>query len=149
MPILNYTTSITAEKTIGEMQKLLARAKAQSIQTDYDGEGCVSALSFRIPTRFGVLSFLLPANVDAIQIVLQREQVPMRLRTREQAARVAWRITKDWLEAQLALVSAGMADMEQVFLPYAQNERGQTVFETLRESNFRGLALMPSSQPAE
>lgn len=146
MPLLNYTTSIAAEKTIGEMQKLLAGAKAQSVLTEYDPEGQVAALSFRIPTKFGVLSFRLPANVDAIQIILQKEQkLAIRLRGRDQAARVAWRIVKDWLEAQLALVRAGMADVEQVFLPYAQNERGQTVYDTLRESQFRGLALMPSS----
>lgn len=54
-------------------------------------------------------------------------------------------IMKDWLEAQLALVRAGMADVEQVFLPYAQNERGETVFDTLRESRFHGLALPESA----
>jgi len=31
-------------------------------------------------------------------------------RTREHAARVAWRICKDWIEAQLAIVDAEMAD---------------------------------------
>ena len=62
-----------------------------------------------------------------------------------EAARVAWRIIKDWLEAQLALVSAELADLEQVFLPYAQNGAGVTLYEALKAGQFNGLAL-PSTR---
>ncbi|HEY0792245.1 MAG TPA: hypothetical protein VGD78_14365, partial [Chthoniobacterales bacterium] len=119
--ILNYTTTIGVEQTVAEITRLLAQAKAQAILTEFD-EGMVSALSFRIKTEFGVLTFRLPARVEQVYRVLARNpKIPPRLRTKDQAARVAWRIIKDWLEAQLAMIEAGLVDLEQVFLPYAQN----------------------------
>jgi hypothetical protein len=146
MPILNYTTQIAAEKTVMEIQTMLGKAKAQAVMSEYD-DGVVSAISFRIKTESGVMSFRLPANVQKIYQVLVRQKITPKLRTREQAARVAWRIVKDWLEAQLALVSAELADLEQVFLPYAQDETGATLYEVLRDRQFVGLAL-PTPSPA-
>lgn len=140
MPILNYTTSITTDKTVTEIQAMLARAKAQAVMSEY-ADGVLSALSFRINTGAGMMTFRLPANVQKIYQVLVRQRITPKLRTREQAARVAWRIIKDWLEAQLALVSAELADLEQVFLPYAQDESGATLYEVLKDRKFHGLAL--------
>lgn len=141
MPILNYTTQIDAAKTVTEIQEMLVRAKAQAVMSEYDDAGILSALSFRIKTGAGVLTFRLPANVQKILQVLVRQKITPRLQTREQAARVAWRIIKDWLEAQLALVSAEMVDIEQVFLPYAQFPDGVTVYERLKDERFQGLTL--------
>lgn len=80
------------------------------------------------------------------QISAENRKITPRLRTMEQASRVAWRIIKDWLAAQLALIKAEMVTLEQVFLPYAQNADGATLFDVLAEGKFRGLAL-PSSNP--
>lgn len=52
-----------------------------------------------------------------------------------------WRIIKDWLQAQLAIITIGMAKIEQVFLPYAQMKNGVTFYDTLRSSKFQALAL--------
>jgi hypothetical protein len=146
MAILNYTTQISAEKTVTEIQSMLARAKAQAIMTEYDADGVLAALSFRIMTAAGVMTFRLPANIQKIHQVLVRDKrITPKLRTREQAARVAWRIMKDWLEAQLAIVTAGMVDLEQVFLPYAQGPDGVTLYESLKDRRFHGLALPDSS----
>jgi len=60
-------------------------------------------------------------------------------RTREHAARVAWRICKDWIEAQLAIVDAEMADMMEIFLPYAQTESGETLYEVMKSKGFKQL----------
>jgi len=141
MPILNYTTQIAAEKTAQEIQTMLARAKAQAVMSEYDDKGVLSSINFRIKTGAGMMTFRLPANVQKIYEVLVRQRIPAKLQTREQAARVAWRIIKDWLEAQLALVSAEMVDLEQVFLPYAQDETGATLYEVLKDRQFAGLAL--------
>lgn len=146
MSLLNYTTQISAEKTVTEIQQMLSAAKAQQILTDYQ-DGVLSAISFRITGPFGMMTFRLPANVDKIYRVLVRDRkITPRLRTMEQASRVAWRIIKDWLAAQLALIKAEMVTLEQVFLPYAQNADGATLFDVLAEGKFRGLAL-PSSNP--
>jgi hypothetical protein len=139
--ILNYTTEVSVEKTLGEISRLLTRAKASAILTEFD-DGTLTGLSFRIGTEFGVLTFRLPARVEAVFTMLQRsEAIPRRFRTREQAARVACRIIKDWLEAQMAMIQAGLVKLEEVFLPYAQDETGRTVYDTLRDKRFSGYPL--------
>jgi hypothetical protein len=37
---------------------------------------------------------------------------------RKQAERIAWRICKTWLEAQITLINLEQAKLEEVFLPY-------------------------------
>ena len=140
MPILNYTTSINPEKTVSEIQMKLAKAGAQAVLCEYDGDGIMKAISFRVKTTNGSISFRLPSNIDGIYRKLtENSRVPRKLKTHEQAARVAWRILKDWLEAQLAIIEAEMADIKEVFLPYAQNESGKTLYESLNEQQFKLL----------
>ena len=54
--------------------------------------------------------------------------IPPRYADRAQAERVAWRVLKDWLEAQLALIEAGVADMAEVMLPYLHVAPGVTLY---------------------
>ena len=145
MPIANYTTSIKAEKTVGEIQGMLARAGALQVLFDFDGP-VVSAISFRLEHDGAMVSFRLPANISSIYVVLQRDDgVPRRLKTTEQAAKVAWRIIKDWLRAQLAIVEAEQAEMVEVFLPYAQNPAtGQTLYKQLEQGGFKMLTAPES-----
>ena len=57
---------------------------------------------------------------------------------------MAWRIIKDWIEAQLAIVEAEQAEMVEVFLPYAQNPAtGKTLFEQLSNDQFALLDYKP------
>jgi hypothetical protein len=46
--------------------------------------------------------------------------------------RTAWRIIKDWVQAQLALVEINMVTVPQVFLPYAIMQDGRTLWERRR-----------------
>ena len=139
MPILNYTTKVSAERTIMSIQKMLAKFGAIAILIEYGPEGEESALSFRFMHEGVMLSFRLPARLDAIYKILCDTCEP-RYHHREQAARVTWRILKDWVEAQLAIVEAEQADLVEVFLPYAQNEEtGQTLYKSIREGGFKLL----------
>jgi hypothetical protein len=38
-PLLNYTTTVPAPRTVGEVQALLVEAGARSILLEYDGDG--------------------------------------------------------------------------------------------------------------
>lgn len=136
--LLNYSTSISAEKTVAEIQAKLAKAGAHQILQEYH-DGVIDAVSFRIKTQFGDMAFRLPADIDKVQLVLQRQFKRGKYTEREQAARVGWRILKDWAEAQLALIETGMATVEQVFLPYWQNPKGETLYEVLRDRKFQPL----------
>ena len=140
MPLLNYTTTISTEKTSSEIQKKLAKAKAQAVLCEYDGNAVMKAMSFRIETTHGMIFFRLPANTHGVLKILKADdKVPNRLKNEEQAARVAWRILKDWVEAQLAIVDAELADMAEVFLPYAQGHDGQTIYQTIKNGGFKQL----------
>lgn len=142
MAILNYTTSIAVEKTAGEIQKKLSMSKATAVLSEYDDEGVMVAMSFRINSPHGVLSFRLPARIEGVYRRLVEDNVPRKLQCREQAARVSWRIVKDWIEAQLALVEAEQAELAEVFLPYLQDPAtGDTVYQKLSGNGFKQLTL--------
>lgn len=98
---------------------------------DYDYDGHISALTFAIDTPTGVRAIRLPANVDAVYDVLLRQKIKC---DREQAERVAWRIVKDWVEAQMAILESEMVQMEEIFLPYVVDRNGQTLFEAYRNN---------------
>jgi hypothetical protein len=139
MPLLNYTTSISPERTVAEIQSKLAKAGAWQILHEYErGSGELIGLSFRIDTQFGPMAFRLPANIDAVTKILVKQRVRSKP-DRSMATRVAWRILKDWVEAQLALLETGQVTMEQVFLAFAQDNKGRTVYETLVSQRFAGL----------
>jgi hypothetical protein len=96
MNLLNYSTSIAVEKTIAEIEKILASAGARQILEDFDSSAILIAISFRIETKWGLLSYLLPSQVEKAFEVLKKEKIDKRFKTKEQAARVSWRIIKDW-----------------------------------------------------
>lgn len=150
--LLNYTTTISVDKTVAEIYGMLARAKIAQIRSDYDGAGNVTAIAFTIATRHGIVPFCLPINVKAAAAVINKQayarEIPRKyINDVEQARRVAWRILRQWLEAQLAIVSLDMAKIEEVFLPYAQGSDGRTLYEVYTANSFNGLAL-PAPQPA-
>jgi hypothetical protein len=153
MAVLNYTTQIAVAKTVSEMQALLGQAGANRIAVDY-ADGTPSALSFMLTTPHGPRHFTLPVNVDAMHRLLKAEDDAGRIRSgakatrsnREQAERVAWRVLKDWLAAQLALVATEMVGMDQVMLPYLQVEaNGRTLYDAYRDQE---SALALNAAPA-
>ncbi len=131
MPLLNYTTKVNAFTTLGEIQAQLVAHGAKRIMQDYDDKGRISALTFQIDTPAGVRVIRLPANVDAVMKVLASQKVKC---DREQAERVAWRIVKDWVEAQMAILESEMVQMDEIFLPYMVNNSGQTLFQAYRNN---------------
>lgn len=143
MPLLNYTTSIEAVKTAGEIQGILAAHGAKSILTDYADDGTIEALAFQIPSPQGEIGIRLPIDPEAVLKVLTHQnrlgKVPRRYITKAQAVRVAWRIVKDWVAAQMAILETEMVKMEQIFLPYAITKSGQTVYELFEQSQFKML----------
>jgi hypothetical protein len=138
--LLNYTTTIAAEKTVGEIQRRLAAAGARAILVEYDAARRPSAIAFRIATAAGERPYLLPARIGAVERTLAAQaragKIPRRFATAEQAARVGWRVLKNWIEAQLAIIETGMVAFEEAMLPYLQVSGQATVYEALRDRGF-------------
>lgn len=135
MPILNYTTKIASDKTVAEIQRLLGAKGADAIMTDY-ADGRASAITFRMNVSGQPISFRLPCNVKGVHAALWKQRVKCDLL---QAERVAWRIVKDWIAAQVALVEAGQAQMSEVFMPYAVMRGGETMFQRFEAQAKQGL----------
>ena len=135
MPLLNYTTQISADKTITEIQKCLATHGAKMIVNEYDDNGFIIGLSFAIELDGQKVGFRLPCDWrPVLQILEEDRKVPRNKKTQEQAIRVAWMIIKDWVEAQMAIVETKMVKTEQVFLPYAVQKNGKTLYDNVIES---------------
>lgn len=132
MGLLNYSTTIDVHKTLGEIQKILVSHGARKLMYDYDNNGHIQSLSFTIMTVDGERGIKLPANVTAIFEVIKQQKRAGKIKTNPdyaQAERVAWRIIKDWVESQMAILETQMVQFEEVFLPYIINNKGQTFFQ--------------------
>ena len=138
--LANYTTEVAAEKSAFEIQTMLRDHGAIAVSIRYGSEKNPSGIAFLIKTRIGPAQFELPANAAAVEKLLLslRTKKPetwhsdykqVMQRVHDQAARVAWRILRDWVRAQLAIIETEMVTLDQVFLPYLKDDHGKTVYE--------------------
>ena len=136
----NFSTSIEVEKTVMEIERMLAKFGARKILKEYDHRQKIVGLAFTVETPDGEMPIKLPAKIDKIEQVF-KVQVHKGLLPRkywegdwakEQSARTAWRTIKDWIDAQFALISIEMVKVEEIFLPYAYSSRlNQTLYEAI------------------
>jgi hypothetical protein len=141
MAILNYTTKIDSWKTVGEIQKILSQNNVTHSSIKNEGIFPV-ALSFTINYKGSPLNFLLPCNHEGVLRCFKKDRrVPNSSKNSDQALRTAWRIVKDWVEAQMAIIQSEQASIEQVFLPYLiVNPNGETLANKMLNND--GLKLL-------
>lgn len=134
---------------------MLVSSGAQKILKDYDGAGNIISISFMIETDRGLIPIKMPMNVKAVMQVInnqteefvktrsgRRRVVPLNMKNdMEQARRVGWRIIKDWLEGQLALIFLNMVKIQEIFLPYIVGIDGKTLYEKIEAQGFKGYLL--------
>ena len=143
MAIKNYTTTIDVYKSLGEIQGALASHGARKIMVDYDGSGNPIGIMFGIETPGGPRGFCLPANVDGVRAVFARQKVKA---ASGQAERTAWRNVRDWVMAQMAIIEAGQVQIDEVFLPYLTDGKGQTLYQ-LYQGGYLALDSGKEDQP--
>lgn len=136
MPLLNYTTKIDPDKTAMEITRILSSHGAKAVLTEYDNEtNSVSSLSFKIDVNGSEVAFRLPCNWRPVFAILEKDpKVPRANSDKFQAVRTSWRIVKDWVEAQMALVETEMVSTQDVFLPYAITKSGETLAEVVNKN---------------
>lgn len=141
MAILNYSTEVAVEKSVGEVTGALMRRGVTRISTMFDDTGFISGVAFTMKTEYGMREFELPVRTEGVlKVLVKQKTTNSRIKaTPEQAARVAWRIAKDWLEAQSALIDAELASLDEVMLPYMIDGKGRTVYNVMRESAMKEL----------
>ncbi|MDO8749978.1 MAG: hypothetical protein Q7K03_02375 [Dehalococcoidia bacterium] len=148
--LLNHTTTIEASKTAGEIVALLVRHGARQVLMDYDGRGQVIGISWRVPTKGGDIPYTLPINAAKVNEILTKQyhqgQVPRAALRDGQAERVAWRILKDWVEAQMALLETTMVTLEEIFLGYMLVGPEETLYKRMLRTGFQQKALGPGNK---
>jgi hypothetical protein len=97
--IKNYTTNVPVEKKINELQKILAQNGARGIAMEYDGDGNLKDIYFKIMLHEKELPFRLPAKAENVYAALHGD-APEWQHTRygqswkAETQRIAWRICK-------------------------------------------------------
>ena len=113
-----------------EIQQILAKHGAFKVTVDNDMKGNPIAITFCYVYQNCPLAFALPCNFSGVLSAMKKStKVPRSLCTEEQALRVGWRIVKDWVEAQMAIVEAQLSNVVEVFLPYAVTKQGNTLYQ--------------------
>lgn len=131
--ILNYTTKVPSSRTVAEIQATLGAKGATHVSVDYSG-GRAQAVVFGLNIGPTLVNFKLPCNAAGVSVALRKERPGASMwRDAEQCERIAWRIVKDWVEAQMALVEANQAELGEVFMPYAIHKNGRTFFNNFKE----------------
>lgn len=139
MAIKNYTTKVDIYTSLGEIQGALLKAGARRIMINYDEAGNPVGIVFGVMVEGRMLGFQLPANIDGVEAVFERQKIKA---DRKQAERTAWRNIRDWVLAQMAFVEAGNVQVDEVFLPYLTDKSGTTLYTAFRS----GQLSLPESQ---
>ena len=136
MPIKNYTTVVPANRSITEIQDTLVKHGATGVLYKYEqGTGRIEALQFLLRIKNKDVTFSLPVHWKQFQRVLANQQVS-KWKDEDDVYRVAWRNIRDWVMAQLALYETEIVEMPQVFLPFATDAKGQTLYEKMVDGKF-------------
>ena len=101
-----------------------------------------------MPPALTARDFLLAKNGSWTQVYTCRVCGGFHLGT-PRSQRISWRILKDWIEAQLALIETEMVSLDQVLLPYMTTDTGHSVYEVLVERRFALPALGTGEQEIE
>jgi len=137
MNLKDYTTEVGAERTIMEIERILAQFGASKIMKDYLSDGTVNALAFQLNGK----GYRLPANIQGVKKILYDGMKEVHAKDvmskRDVRARnVAWRIIKDWIYAQMSLIASGQAQPDEVLLPYMWDGK-RTVYELFKDGKLQ------------
>ena len=144
--IKNYTTTISVEKTVGEIEGLLARYGARRILKDFDKNG-ISSLSFMVEVDGKFVPIKLPVNADKIVEILNKQvsigSIPRRYKDDvSQARRIMWRVLLDWIDAQMTLVELGQRQLVEVFMADVLDMKtNETLYQKMLKEGITGYML--------
>ena len=108
-------TSVSTERSKGEVERLLSKAGAMSFMSGFDGT--TAMLGFKLNDRFYSIRFQLPAQDDYALTPggrRKRSAVDM-LKHHEQGCRSRWRAIVLIVKAKLEAVEIGVMTVEEAF----------------------------------
>lgn len=135
MPIENYSTTVDSFATVGKIQRFLAKNGATSLSIQMDDDGNPVSMHFGLYHKGQQMFFVLPTRHDRVLKRLESDRVGARFCTSEHALRVAWRNLEDWVRAQVTLIQTGLVEMPELFLPFAVDKSGETIFQKFEQNH--------------
>lgn len=131
MALKNYTTKVPVSRTVGEIQEMLQKGGATGVIMEYEkGTGRITGVAFKMDFTGHTMVFSLPIRWRQAKEVMERERNP-RAWDEDYCYRVAFRIVRNWLEQQMALIEIEMVEMREIFLPYMVQKDGQTLYQNI------------------
>ena len=131
--VKSYTTVVPAGRSLDEIEVFLMYFGATGVMKQFNSDRMVHTLAFEIDNKM----FRLPLNVEGVKALLFPNSYLSESEKDKRAYRVACRVLREWVHAQLSLVASGQAEPRQVLLPYLYNGR-KTLYE-LYENNQLGF----------
>ena len=149
MFLKNYTSGVPVSQTIYQIEQVLIRCGVKGITKEYAGvNGEIIAITFHLELANSTLNVRLPANQEQAQDAFwsdycERHKTEWKRKKKrsdfkEQAARTAWKLARDWIEVEMSRIQLRQADVVEVFMPYIWDGK-QTFFQSLKTSGFKGL----------
>ena len=133
------TTSVSAEKTISQIQEKLRDYNVGRFQLLYGDNGRIDAVYFTIRANGNEFPYRLPANHEPLLELARRGETKyLKEGDEEQAIRIAWRQIYRWVQAQLALIETEMVEMREIFLPYMMVDDQTTMYQKMLNNGFAG-----------
>ncbi len=124
-------TDIPAHRTRGQVSSLMSDFEGVAEISQQLENGKVIGFRFAMLVDGRPFIFQLPVRTSrVVKQLVDRRQKPPRSdempAIERKAERIAWRQTLRWIEAQLAMVDTGLADVAEVFMPYMLGLDGST-----------------------
>lgn len=140
MNLKNYTTEVSASRSIDYIERLLVEFGAYNIMKAYEGGRCIS-MSFIIEVDGMRMPFKLPANAKNVANWLRKKKPNATDKNiNEQAERIAWKQQHEILHLQLGQIEMTQLERLQVFFPYLHDvSTDQTYYERIKAGGFKAL----------
>lgn len=147
--IRNYTSSISAEKSISRIEAMLVANGVEKVLKVYNKEDkSLDGLIFELQmvNSTNIIPIKLPAKIQQIEKLLlsqvKRHTDTVRCNVKEQAQRTAWKLLAEWVEINIELVKLQQIHLLEVFLPYSYDYTTKTSFYNhVVKSGFKAFAL--------
>jgi hypothetical protein len=147
MNIKNYTSSVSVDRSVSDIEHCLVAAGASHIAKAYDQSGNVQALIFQMPNEKGEhLTFKLPARwqkvFDKMWKQVRRPRKETHDRVMEQAKKTAWKLLYDQVAVQTSNILIEQQDSIEAFFPYLYDgRRDKTIYEIAKGNGFKQLTM--------
>jgi hypothetical protein len=129
----NYTSAARVDKVENDIKKIILDFGGIGIITDYDDNGWIISLIFKINIDQETRLISIPVDWKKTAGVLKEQKY---YKDDYHAYRVSLANVRDWLDAQLAIYATQMYEFPQIFLPYMMMKEGKSVYDTLKDNKF-------------